>query len=116
MKKLALILVAIMGCTWAHAQTFSEVQSKALKGDYQAQRNLAYGYSSYPYKGQAKSPVDACAWRIVIVESGHARVDNTDINNAKVYCAMLKNPIQQRASIAKARALYQKIYKRKASF
>ncbi|MDO9450967.1 MAG: hypothetical protein Q7J21_10810 [Rugosibacter sp.] len=69
--------------------TFNEVRDQAMQGNYQAQRNLAYGYSSLPYSGQDKNPLLACAWRIVIIKSGSDKVDKTDISNHSVDCGSL---------------------------
>lgn len=38
-------------------KTFKEVEGLALSGDYQAQRDLAYGYSSWPYPRLGKRRV-----------------------------------------------------------
>ncbi len=61
----------------------------AMAGDYQAQRNLAYGYSTMPYPGQAKDPMRACAWRLVIKASNHRQYDAGDEGNVKVDCGPL---------------------------
>ncbi len=68
---------------------FEQTKEKAMHGDYQAQRNLAYGYSSWPYPGQDKNQILACAWRMVILKSGNERVDSTDVSNRKVDCESL---------------------------
>ena len=68
---------------------FEQTKEKAMHGDYQAQRNLAYGYSSWPYPGQDKNPISACAWRMAILKSGSERVDSTDVSNQKVDCESL---------------------------
>ena len=54
----------------------------ALQGNYQAQRNFAYSLSK-------QNTIAACAWRWVIIQSGHQRVDTTDTGNLKVYCGQL---------------------------
>lgn len=76
---------------------FKEVEGLAFKGDYQAQRNLAYGYSSAPYPGQERSPMLACAWRTVIIRSGSKRVNETDVGNHQVYCDKLDRTSRQAA-------------------
>lgn len=95
----------------AAANPFDEVRGRALAGDYQAQRNLAYGYSTAPYAGQRKDPVAACAWRIVILQSGHPRVDATDRSNFSLYCSLLEDR-QQPAALDMAKVLYRQIYRR----
>ncbi|WP_103035213.1 hypothetical protein [Castellaniella caeni] len=75
------------------------VEKAATHGDYQAQRNLAFGYSDWPYEGQQKNPVLACAWRIVILTSDKA--DETDQSNYQLYCGRIS---QAQYEIAKTKA------------
>lgn len=66
-----------------HVQALSEDEEwLAQQGNYQAQRNYAYSLSQ-------RNPIAACAWRIVIIQQGHKRVDTTDTGNLKVYCGKL---------------------------
>lgn len=88
--------------------TFEEVRAMAYRGDYQAQRNLAYGYSSASYAGQDKNPILACAWRIVLIKSGNEKVDETDVGNHKVYCDRL-DQVSRQAAEAQAVSLRKKI-------
>tara|TARA_R100000388_G_scaffold48740_1_gene36515 strand:+ start:411 stop:779 length:369 start_codon:yes stop_codon:yes gene_type:complete len=83
----AVLCACATTASFAAKQTFEEVQAAALRGDYQAQRNLAFGYSSWSYDGQEKNPILACAWRIVILLS--ERADETDQMNYEVYCGQL---------------------------
>lgn len=94
---------------------FQRTFDAAMKGDYQAQRNLAYGYTSAPYAGQTMDPVHGCAWRIVILHSGHASVDQTDVNNHHVYCSKL-DAAQAAAAQAQGRQLFTTIYGKPATF
>lgn len=96
---------------YAQADTWEQAQAKAMRGDYQAQRNVAYGYSSHPYKGQDKTPMLACAWRMVILKSGNPRVDQTDIGNFEVECGLLSD-VQKAAALAQAKALFKRVYGR----
>lgn len=75
----------------------------ALQGNYQAQRNYAYSLSD-------TNPIAACAWRIVIIELGHKRVDTTDTGNLKVYCGKL-DAIELTAADKQAKQLLQVISK-----
>lgn len=121
MKKSRVILAlmlcpAIFGTASAAPPSgFDQVNAKALAGDYQAQRNLAYGYSSAPYAEQQKNELLGCAWRIVIVHSGSTRVDQTDIENHRMHCGRL-DPTQQAAAQAQARKLYKQVYRTEAKF
>lgn len=60
---------------------------KALTGDYQAQRNIAFGFSTGHRVVQ--SPVQGCAWRIVILAMADAQVDSSDTSNYKFECGRL---------------------------
>lgn len=68
---------------------FMSVLDAAKKGDYQSQRNLAYGYAEHPYPGQEKNRVLGCAWYLVVLNSGHPQVDVGDETNAQTYCGQL---------------------------
>ncbi|WP_131726016.1 hypothetical protein [Bordetella pseudohinzii] len=99
-------LLVVIGPSNADAASYAEVKAAALAGDYQAQRNLAFGYTDLPYAGQDKDPVQACAWRMVIMVSGSA--DNTDAGNFQMYCGELA-PNDYRAAMRGAGALLQKL-------
>lgn len=59
----------------------------AIKGGYQGQRNVAFCLSTgCGWTELRKNPVLGCAWRIVIVNSGHLAADSTDAGNLKLYC------------------------------
>lgn len=65
--------------------TFRDLYVKAFKKDYQAQRNVAYLLS----KGNDAvfpDPIAACAWRMVITDSGSPKVDASDHANSRVFC------------------------------
>ena len=112
-KAAEVLMVLMFSAFGAHAQaeTLEQVTTKAMTGDYQAQRNLAYGYSSYPYKGQDKNPLLACAWRRVILMSGNTRIDQTDVNNAEVECGKLDRT-QQANALTQARTIFLRVYGR----
>jgi hypothetical protein len=86
----ALGLIAQVGI--AHAvESQSTLTKKALIGDYQAQRNLAYSYFN-PRKDEVADPVLGCAWYMTIVKSGSPKVNLGDEGNVKVYCNKLDTP------------------------
>lgn len=71
--------------------SIAQLEKRARAGDYQAQRNLAYRYS----RGDAliqRRPLDACAWRTVILASGKTLVDQSDVANQQFDCAGLSEP------------------------
>lgn len=114
-RAISSVLLTICIGAWANTSQFDQITAKALAGDYQAQRNLAFGYSSSPYDGQEKNPMLACAWRLVILNSGSPKVDDTDVSNKQLYCGRL-NADQLSAATAQARNLYRTVYRTKASF
>lgn len=92
------------------------LEKLAMQGDYQAQRNLAYGYASdWPAKNQASNPILGCAWYEVILNSGNPKVNPSDISNVEVYCGKL-GELSVLAATAQARKLYTNIYKKPAKF
>jgi hypothetical protein len=62
--------------------TRDALEKKALAGDYQAQRNLAYSLGH----DEPTNAMQACAWRLVILGSGSEQVDDTDLSNKRVDC------------------------------
>lgn len=88
---------------------FMAVMDAAKTGDYQAQRNLAYGYASAPYPGQEKNRVLACSWYLVIANSGNERIGDADRSNANVYCGALEKELLETAK-TNASQLLEEIY------
>ena len=68
---------------------FKQVQAAALKGDYQAIRNLGFGYSQWPMKGQKKDTVQACAWYLALQFTGSPKLNTSDFGNAWISCKQL---------------------------
>ena len=92
-------------------QQIQEFEAKALKGDYQAQRNTAYMYST------SKDPFTSnkllgCAWYKLILLSGSSQVGDGDIGNVQTYCGRL-SPEQQAVTDQQALRLYREIYQEK---
>lgn len=77
----------------APASDFMAVLDAAKRGDYQAQRNLAYGYAAQPYPGQEKNRVLGCAWYLVILNSGHPQANAGDESNVQTYCGALEKDL-----------------------
>lgn len=104
----ALFFLGYISEAEAQRPTFKAVRDLAMRGNYQAQRNIAFGYTSNPYPGQDINPMLGCAWRIVIIYSGNEKVDETDIGNHRVYCDRLERT-QRIAAEAQAGLLLSKI-------
>ncbi|MGY5808213.1 hypothetical protein ACXHXG_10890 [Rhizobium sp. LEGMi198b] len=58
----------------------------ATAGQYQDQRNVAFCLSTGCDNAIQPDKVLGCAWRIVIMNSRHAELDNTDTVNLKQFC------------------------------
>lgn len=58
----------------------------ATSGDYQGQRNVAFCLSTGCDGAIRINKILGCAWRFVILESGHLKVDSTDTSNLQFYC------------------------------
>jgi hypothetical protein len=65
-----------------------ETRALAVKGDYQAMRNIAYSYVA-PAKGEAGSKVAGCAWYLLIPAVHKAKFDMGDTGNISTYCGKL---------------------------
>lgn len=84
---------------------YEALEKSAKTGDYQAQRNVAYWLSGGYAGAPPLNPVLACAWRIVILESGSTSVDSTDVSNKKLYCDRKLDADGVKAAQAQARTL-----------
>lgn len=89
----------------ATLQEYEALEKAAKAGDYQAQRNVAYWLSG-GYDGAAPlNPILACAWRLVILESGSPSVDSSDVSNKRLYCDRKLDADGLKAAQAQARTL-----------
>lgn len=70
-------------------QNFGMVMNLAMHGNYQAQRNVAFGFTQQPYDGQVMNPVLGCAWYLVVLNSGSKHLDTSDHSNATTFCGKL---------------------------
>lgn len=95
--------------------TYDGVKALAMKADYQAQRNLAYGYAAFPYKGQIENPLLACAWYQVVLHSGSPKLHAGDVGNVQVYCGKL-DQMARAAAEEQGRVLFRQVYKREPKF
>lgn len=87
---------------------------KAFAGDYQSQRNVSYCLAEQSACDGAMTynrPL-GCAWRIVILLSGSARVDATDTGFFDAWCRRALSVDERAVSMAQAGALYQRIYRK----
>jgi hypothetical protein len=109
--KYSLIAVLVWGFPWlATAQSkFDALYRQAMGKDYQAQRNLAFGYET----GDQKVPVDplkGCMWRKVILMSGSQRVNQIDIVSHRISCGKLAQD-EEAVALRQAEVLANKLYR-----
>jgi hypothetical protein len=97
-------------CRAAQAQLRHE-WPQALKGDYQAQRNVAFSFGRGQSAAVKLRPSQACAWRIAIMASGSPKVDETDGRNYQMDCGKLDEAGLDRANKV-AGLIFEKIYSR----
>jgi hypothetical protein len=111
---LAILLVGAASLTSATAQeSFNLYERNALAGNYTAQRNSAYCLKTAKCEGVIFSRMmEACAWRIVILGSGHHWVNQSDIDNYQDDCVSSLSDQERGAAVAQAELLFKRIYKR----
>ncbi|MEE6030318.1 hypothetical protein [Avibacterium paragallinarum] len=90
MKKLAIALLcyAISLSTFAMTDKAKNELTKALQGDYQTLRNVAYSMSN-GIRGHDKNPIMACALRKIILIVNSDETDAGDYSNEYVDCKAL---------------------------
>ncbi|MCY1705232.1 hypothetical protein [Pannonibacter sp. SL95] len=97
----------IMGCKSTAAtcevskSDWSKNYSDAIRGDYQAQRNVAYCLSTGCDGAILPNPQLGCAWRFVILESGHLLAGNMDLSALRAFCSQ---PYVDDAGVALSKA------------
>jgi hypothetical protein len=100
------------GCTYER-QVLSDQWPKALQGDYQAQRNIAFCQADGCYDAMQVDKVRACAWRMVILASGDPSVEQGDLDNYASACRMDLSTDEQQAARSTAEHLFILIYARR---
>lgn len=73
----------------AEQSSFIKDYQRAFRGEYTPQRNTAFCLYTGCGGAIRKNPVQACAWRMVVLQSGHPEVDLTDTQNAELACGKL---------------------------
>jgi hypothetical protein len=113
-RSLAILLISAVSIVPATAQeSFYLYERNALAGNYTAQRNAAYCLSTAKCEGVIfPRMVEACAWRMVILGSGHHWVNQSDVDNYQEECASNLSAQEQSAALGLAEQLFKRIYKR----
>lgn len=88
----------------------ADLERKAMRRDYQAQRNLAYSYQTASL-GLPKDFMKACMWRTVIILSGDKQVDRSDASNHDFACNKLTST-ERVAAVKQGEKLTEKLYKK----
>ncbi|MFZ2171215.1 MAG: hypothetical protein WAW61_16455 [Methylococcaceae bacterium] len=108
-QEIAATTPAAEGTTMAD---YEKLEAEALRGDYQAQRNVSYWLSG----GLGVPPINpilGCAWRIAILNSGSLSVDQSDSSNKAFYCNKRLTSEELLAAEAQAETLIETIEKSK---
>ena len=81
--------------------------------DYDAQRETALCLRAGKCVGSpVPNAIEACAWRMVILASGHGNVDASDSANYQQDCRSLGSDQKRAVALSKAEELFLEIYKR----
>ena len=86
--------------------------ARAMAGDYQSQRNIAWCFVDGCYGVEPIDDLRACAWRLVIANAKHPKADASDRDNVETDCRQALAPADLTLAIEKAQELFRKIYKR----
>lgn len=99
---------------WCDAQVkqFRADWPKANKGNYQAQRNVAFCYATSCDGAIMPDLVTACAWRIVIMASP-ADITSGDVANYRNDCLEKVSGTMRSDARLMAERLFKKIYRKK---
>lgn len=109
---IAAILVALIPAASAQ-EALETYRRKAMAQDFEAQRETASCLRTGTCVGSpVPSAIEACAWRMVILGSGHGNVDASDIANYRDECQSLISDEQRAAAMTKAEELFRDIYQR----
>ena len=114
MKTIVIAAILVASISAASAQAALETyQRKAMARDYDAQRYTAVCLRTARCVGSpAPNAIEACAWRMVILGSGHSEVDASDIANYQHECQSLIVDEERASALTKAEELFRDIYKR----
>ena len=71
---------------------------KAYEGDYESERNVGNCLQSGCSGALRKNPIQACAWRMVLMTSGSPKVNDLDAADLKIACGRLAEAERQDAA------------------
>lgn len=87
-------------------------EARAMQGDYQSQRNIAWCFVDGCYGVEPIDDVRACAWRLVIAAAKNPKSDASDPENVRIDCDQALTAEDRASAAKKAEALFRKIYGR----
>lgn len=94
----------------AEVQSLKSDWQRALKRDYQAQRNVAYCLTNGCNGAVIVDKVEGCAWRMVI-QGTSVRKEPTERMSYEAACGVLQNS-QRREALDRAEAMYKALYRK----
>ena len=114
MKTAVIAAMLVASISAASAQEALETyRRKAMARDYDAQRETASCLRTGKCVGSpVPNAIEACAWRMVILGSGHGDVDASDGANYQKDCQSLGSDQERVVALTKAQELFRDIYKR----
>lgn len=92
-------------------QWYAGELKRAMEGEYQGQRNIAWCYFDGCDGVEPIDDVAACAWRLVILAARHPKADESDVTNVETDCRAALTPAQQATARTKADGIFRRIYK-----
>src|ERR671913_1517900 len=106
------VLVALISTASAQ-EALETYRRKAMARDYDAQRETALCLRTGKCVGSpVPNAIEACAWRMVILGSGHGNLDVSDRANYQDDCRSLSSDQERAVALTKAEELFRDIYKR----
>lgn len=95
----------------ASAAQFRREYPQAWRGNYQAQRNVAYCLITGCDGAVRQNELMGCAWRLVILASGAPQTDRSDGVHMRI-CRDRLSPEEAVAVLARANAIFRRVYGR----
>lgn len=89
-----------------------EEQARAMQGDYQSQRNVAWCHLDTCNGVTDIDDVKACTWRLVIAAAKHPKSDASDAENVETDCRSALAPQDLDVATRAAADVFRKIYGR----
>lgn len=101
----------VLNPTREQVAAYRAEEARAMTGDYQSQRNIAWCFIDGCTGVEPIDDVKACAWRLVIAAAKHPRSDASDVDNVRIDCDQALTPEDRAVAVETAGRLFQKIYK-----